>query len=260
MCRREGVLLAGLSLLVTLVFGVRQGRAADEMVQVPAGEFTMGVTMEQIKTIVRKVGGAEKDQENATPVRKINLPAFSIDKYEVTNGQYKKFMDAAKHPAPEFWEGGALPAGKEKHPVTGVMWNDAVAYCKWAGKRLPTEEEWEKAARGTDGRIFPWGNKWKRKVAHTAERNKFDTMAVGKYPKGASPYGALDMAGNVAEWTASAYKPYPGTTVQNEFFGDNRNVVRGGSWDDAKHYAVTTNRSKYTPVTTFENLGFRCVR
>jgi formylglycine-generating enzyme required for sulfatase activity len=243
-----------------LFIGPGQAKAGEEMVQVPAGEFTMGISAEQIKRVVSSLGGQEKYLDPCTPQHKLKTGAFSIDKYEVTNQEYKKFITASKHQPPEDWEGGNYPSGKAKHPVVFVSWSDALAYCKWAGKRLPTEAEWEKAARGTDGRLYPWGNKWDMRKANTAKGRKHDTTPVGNYKKGVSPYGCYDMAGNVWEWTTSYYKPYPNATVENEFFGEERYVVRGGSWDDAPYDALTVARAKFTPQTTFEHLGFRCVR
>ncbi len=243
---------------VCMIFSLAE--AEDNMVQVPAGEFTMGISKDKIQFVIKKIGGQEKYLDPCIPEHKAKTDAFLIDKYEVTNQDYKKFMDAVGHVAPEDWEGGKIPSGKEKHPVVFVSWHDAGAYCKWAGKRLPTEAEWEKAARGTDGRLFPWGNKMGRKQANTRKSRKNTTVAVGSYPKGASPYGALDMAGNVWEWTTSFYKPYAGSTVENGFFGEERYVVRGGSWDDEVYDSLTLSRAKFTPVTTFEHVGFRCVK
>jgi iron(II)-dependent oxidoreductase len=238
----------------------KQAPAAGEMAQVPAGEFIMGISAEQIKKVVSNVGGQEKYLDPSIPQHQEKTGAFSIDKYEVTNEQYKKFVEATGHQSPENWEGGTYPDGKAKHPVVFVSWHDAKAYCEWAGKRLPTEAEWEKAARGTDGRLYPWGNKWKRRMANTIRSRKGDTTPVGSYKKGVSPYGCYDMAGNVWEWTTSYYKPYPNSTVENGFFGEDRYVVRGGSWDDENYDALTVVRAKFTPVTTFEHVGFRCVR
>ncbi len=230
------------------------------MVHVPPGEFIMGANPDQLAQIADKVGGMVKYIENATPRRKVNLPGYYIDKYEVTNDDYKKFVEATKHTLPEHWEGGNIPAGKGKHPVVFVTMEDAKAYAKWVGKRLPTEAEWEKAARGTDGRIFPWGNKYKRKRANTDEARKGSTTAVGTFEKGKSPYGVYDMAGNVWEWTSDNYLPYPGSKHEDEFFGKERYVIRGGSFMDFKNDALSIVRSKFTPQTNDENVGFRCVK
>ncbi len=259
--KKTPLVMVMLSLFVAAsVVQVEAATPPKGMVYVPPGEFIMGANPDQLADIADKVGGMVKYIENATPRRKVNLPGYYIDKYEVTNEQYKQFVDAAKHTPPEYWEGGKIPAGKGKHPVVFVTLDDAKAYAKWAGKRLPSEAEWEKAARGTDGRIFPWGNKYKRKRANTDEARKRGTTPVGAFEKGKSPYGAYDMAGNVWEWTTGNYLPYPGSTCQDEFFGKERYVIRGGSFMDFKNDALSLVRSKFTPATDDENVGFRCVK
>ncbi len=233
--------------------------ANGEMILVPAGEFTMGLTEAQLEK-VEQLGGSAARNGNALPAHKVNLPAYYIDTYEVTNDDYKKFVDATGHTPPEHWEGGKIPPKKGKHPVVFVTMGDAAAYAKWAGKRLPTEAEWEKAARGTDGRLFPWGNKYKRKRANTDEARKNGTTPVGSFKKGISPYGLFDMAGNVWEWTTDNYLPYPGSPHKDEFYGKERFVVRGGSWFDVKSEAISAARSKFTPPSADETLGFRCAK
>ena len=143
------------------------------------------------------------------PQHRLYLPEFYIGKYPVTNEQYAAFVKATRQAAPQHWKNGQIPAGKENHPVVDVSWKDAVAFCRWlsqaSGKtiRLPTEAEWEKAARGDDGRIYPWGDKPPTKELCNFGGNVGDTTPVGQYPAGASPCGALDMAGNVWEWTGA---------------------------------------------------------
>jgi len=161
------------------------GRDGRPMVLVPAGEFYFG------------------------PDRvKLTLPDFYIDRYPVTNAEYKKFVEATGAPEPTHWRRGTWPEGKADHPVVNVTWEQAAAYAEWAGKRLPTEEEWEKAARGTDGREWPWGSTFDPSRCNTNESGIWDTTPVGKYsPAGDSPYGAADMAGNVWEWIGG--KPSP---------------------------------------------------
>ncbi|HVV51450.1 MAG TPA: formylglycine-generating enzyme family protein, partial [Polyangia bacterium] len=163
------------------------GRAAHDRVTVPGGAFTEGST---------------RGEDDERPARKVTLRAFAIDRTEVTRGDYAACVDAGRCKSPP----GADPAADAKLPVTGVDWNDAQAYCKFAGGRLPTEAEWEKAARGTDGRQYPWGNDLDCARANwgnfegegpCAGKNPGHPVAVGQYPTGASPYGALDMGGNV---------------------------------------------------------------
>ena len=254
------LLLLGLS--IVYVHPVKAEEVPPGMVLVPAGEFTMGLNEDRVKKMVESLGGMVKYHDSSNPAHKVNVDAFYIDKYEVTNADYKKFVAATKHRIPLHWEdaGGDIPTGKEKHPVVYATWEDAVAYCEWAGKRLPTEAEWEKAARGTDGRLFPWGDKFSRKALNYDKSRKNDTTKVGNYSKGVSPYGCFDMAGNVWEWTADNYLPYPNNKYEDEFYGKERYVLRGGSYLDAKYDAVSTMRSKFTPVTDDENVGFRCAK
>jgi formylglycine-generating enzyme required for sulfatase activity len=193
-----------------------------EMIRIPAGEFLYG---------------AEK--------KKINLPEFWIDRTPVTNAEYARFVAATGHRPPRHWEGKVSPEKVADHPVVEVSWHDAVAYAEWAGKRLPTGEEWEKAARGTDGREYPWGN-WEEDRCNTKEAGVGSTTPVGRYsPGGDSPYGCVDMAGNVWEWT-----------VVEE--GDIR-MVRGGSWDLDRDYARCAARVRGYPSVSRGNFGFRCV-
>ena len=192
------------------------------MVEIPAGEFLMG----------------DKN-------RKVFVDAFWIGRYPVTNAQYKRFVDATGHKPPRHWQGNTYPADRATHPVVYVTWDDAVAYAKWAGKRLPTEEEWEKAARGTDGRMYPWGNYWEEGRCNTSEAGIGNTTPVGHYsPGGDSPYGCADMAGNVWEWTASAWEP-----------GSERRVVRGGSWDFNQWGARCAYRYRYIPDNFYNLVG-----
>jgi formylglycine-generating enzyme required for sulfatase activity len=173
-----------------------------ELVRVPAGEFLMG-------------SDPAKDKDSydfEQPQHRVYVSEFYIGKHPVTNEQYAAFVKATQHEAPEHWERGEVPSGKENHPVVYVSWHDAVVFCQWlsqeTGKtfRLPTEAEWEKAARGPDGRICPWGNEWDETKLNSEEAGPGDTTPVGQYsPGGDSPYGAADMSGNVWEWCADWY-------------------------------------------------------
>ncbi|MBI5787345.1 MAG: SUMF1/EgtB/PvdO family nonheme iron enzyme [Candidatus Schekmanbacteria bacterium] len=260
--KKNTLVLAGLiaSIAVLSIQAEVTADSPEGMVLIPAGEFTMGIDAVRLEEISTSVEGMTKYLESATPACKVNLPAYFIDKYEVTNEDYKKFIGAAGHAAPEDWEDGNFPAGKGKFPVAGVSLEDAKAYAKWAGKRLPTEAEWEKAARGGDGRLFPWGEKFEKGCANTDEAGKGATVPVGSYEKGKSPYGVWDLAGNVWEWTADNYLPYPGNTFPDEFYGKERYVLRGGSFADLKNDALSILRSKFTAITTDENVGFRCAK
>ena len=154
--------------------------------------------------------------------------------------------------------------------MTFVSWDDADAYCRWAGKRLPTDREWEKAGRGPDGRIFPWGNDFDVRRANTPVRwqaigQPGDTTPVGAFAGGASPYGLYDMTGNVWEWTASWYEAYPGNTTRSENYGHRYKTLKGGSWFDCSFYkcglsAPLYNRAFFARRTRNDTFGFRCAR
>ena len=212
-------------------------------VPVPAGEFLMG------------------DEEREE--HKVHVDAFQIDKYPVTNLQYKRFMDATGHDPPGRWEGGIYPDEKALHPVVNVSWYGAVAYAEWAGKRLPTEAEWEKAARGTDGRQYPWGDAFDKDKCNTEESGIGDTTPVGRYsPDGDSPYGCADMAGNVWEWTSSLYKDYPyrANDGREDARSSGSRVVRGGSFAAGGGLARCAVRDFFYGFLRGLNsdLGFRC--
>ncbi len=202
----------------------------EGMVYVPAGSFIMG----------SQYGDADE-----TPQQIAQTGAFFIDILEVGNADFKKF-DPTFH----------FPEGKENNPAI-VTWEQANAYAKWAGKRLPAEKEWEKAARGTDGRIFPWGNTYD------------DTYVIwdDRYPRGGapakpkSPYGCIDMAGGAWEWTAEWYQPYPGNDIPSEQYGEKFKVIRGGSSFNSTSMMRTTHRY-YLPSNTTGgySTGFRCVK
>ena len=226
-----------------------------EMILIPAGKFLMGSDP-----------SVDKDASNSEqPQHTLYLPDYYLAKTPVTQAQYAAFVQATGHNQPEHWEGGKPPRGKEDHPMVWVTWHDAVAYCNWmaetTGKpyRLPSEAEWEKGARGSDGRIYPWGNQWDAKRCNTLEGGKKGTTPVGAYPQGVSPYGLLDMTGNVREWTRSVYKGYPyvsGDGREDLESGDPR-VLRGGSW---RYYQVSARcafRFGDLPDYRLSSFGFR---
>ena len=224
-----------------------QGEDGAEMVLVPAGEFWMG----------SEDGGADEK-----PRHRVTLDAFYIDKHEVTNARYGRFMGATGRSVPTYWNDSTWNSPQQ--PVVGVSWDDADAYCKWAGKRLPTEAEWEKAARGTDGRKYPWGEQWDASRANSVESKLGKTVPVGAYPAGASPYGALDMAGNAWEWVADwydrdYYRRSPEQNPRGPETGSGR-VLRGGSWLSLPILLRAANRYDFTPGSRSDLIGFRCAR
>jgi serine/threonine-protein kinase len=250
------------------------------LLYVPAGEFQMGAT-----TSDPNAGSYEM------PVHTVNLSAFRIDRTEVTNAMFANFIQATGTltDAERFGTGTVLdfdqagnpwvndmpgvnwrhphsPAdditGLDSRPVVQVSWNDASAYCQWAGRRLPTEAEWEKAARGTDGRLYPWGNEAPGATLLNFDRQVGSLTNAGSYPSGASSYGALDMLGNAYEWVADWYDPgYYGRSPSNDPQGPtsgSTRIIRGGAWNYGLNWTRSTSRSKLAPDYRVETLGFRC--
>ncbi len=233
----------------------RLGDAPNEMVLIPAGPF---------------IRGTDERLPDEGPRHSIDLNAFYIDIYEVTNAQYKRFINETGRRSPDHFRNRTFPPGKADHPVTFVTWDDAEAYCAWAGKRLPDDKEWEKAARGTDGRQFPWGDEFDVKKANTpvgwqAAGQPGDTTPVGAFADGASPYGLYDVTGNVWEWTSSWYDAYPGNKTASESYGTRYKTLKGGSWFDCSFYkcgisAPVYNRAFFAKRTKNDTFGFRCAK
>lgn len=238
------------------------------MVTVAAGPFTAGTDRQGT------------DPQNR-PAHRVDLSAYRIDKYPVSVGWYARFVASTDRRPPLDWKEGRVPSGRLTHPVTLVNWHDAQAFCAWMGKRLPTEMEWEKAARGADARRWPWGNQMDPERLNTYY-SVGSTTAVDHYRDGASPYGAFDLAGNVSEWTADDFKPYPGSDAPSEVFtvkvpvartAEDRNkgvvdlelvedirykVLRGGSWKSDPFSTASYHRNYSLPHTASDFYGFRC--
>lgn len=227
----------------------------EGMVFVPSGEFQMG-TNQSDGTDDNQATNTPLANNDARPQHAVTTKAFFLDKNEVTNAQYKAFCDATGYAPPPQWNDG-IPEGQANFAVTRVNWYEATAYAKWAGKRLPTEAEWEHAARGTDARLYPWGNDWDdSKVQWGA-----GAVAVGDRPAGASPYGALDMAGNAAEWTSSWFDAYPNSPVKQPDLGRKTyKVARGGPGYGANNLAFTYYRMVCKPDSRNMWIGFRCAK
>src|SRR5262249_11736913 len=223
------------------------------MILIPAGEFIMG---------------DDAHLADEKPSHKTVLPDYYIDKLEVTNAQYRKFCDAVKRPLPSNpWWDEKYSDDNPNSPVVGITWSDAAAYASWAGKRLPTEEEWEKAASwGPDAqkkRIWPWGDSPDQGRANLGSTHP---TGAGQLTNGASAYGVLDLAGNAAEWVDSYYQAYPGNSNPDANFGTQNRVVRGGSFRSNVDEARTTRRFFHSPEFKADEkktrswlIGFRCV-
>ncbi|NPV84668.1 MAG: SUMF1/EgtB/PvdO family nonheme iron enzyme [Anaerolineae bacterium] len=245
-----------------------------EMVVVPAGEFIMGTSDEQIMRLYWKEDWAREWHEDGMfnieqPQHWVDLPAYEIGKYPVTNEEYYLFIYQSNYKLPKGWIGFRYTEGTQRHPVVGVSMHDAVAYCNWLSKatkreyRLPTEAEWEKACRGVDGRIYPWGEDFDPWRCNTLESGLEGTSAVDVYvPAGVSPMGAVDMCGNVWEWTSSPLLPYPydpdpPPPARGEQY---RYVVRGGAWNYTRKLARCAAREGNIPDYVSPSLGFRIAR
>ena len=216
------------------------------MVYVPGGKFVMGNNGSDIP--------AEK------PEHEVTLPGFFIDTYEVTVGDYYQFIRAANRPAPgswpETWKQGQFSPEEAKRPVTDVTWFDARDYARSVDKRLPSEQEWEYAARGTDKRLYPWGNDFNPNRANVGDRGARGIKPVGSYPADKSPFGAFDMSGNAFEWVESDWSAYPKSKATPKA----GKIVRGGSYSRDRLYAMTTSRGIFQPDAKQEDVGFRCAK
>jgi formylglycine-generating enzyme required for sulfatase activity len=205
--------------------------------------------------------GNDQGDEYERPAHKISVRPFFMDITEVTCEKYLAFIKDTGHRAPPQWTNGSYPAGAGDLPVTGVDWYDASAYAQWAKKRLPTEEEWEFAARSTDGRKYPWGNTWIAGAANAGDSSPQHLLSVGAHPDGKTPSGLMDMIGNAWEWTANDLVPYPNGKLTRRPAGDLK-VIRGGSWQELPEQATTTYRGylRKTGAADYSATGFRCAK
>lgn len=254
-----------------------------DFVLIPAGEFIIGSD-----------GTRDRhSQPDETPQHRLRITDYYMMRYPVTNAQYRQFVEAGGHRPPMFWPDGKFPEEKADHPVVGVSLQDVAAFCHWAaevtglGVRLPTEAEWEKAARGADGRLYPWGNEWRAGVCNNIESKLSGTTPVQQFsPQGDSPYGIADMGGNAQEWCASLFGAYPydptdgrevlvynldaqglmpklhetgcvANPLQIEA-GLDKITVRGGSWRQERPESRCAYRSWAAPMHRSEDTGFRC--
>ena len=224
----------------------------DEMVVIPAEAFLMGNTPEQVQKLAREYHVHPDWLGGEAPQRRLELAAFRMDKYPVTNRQFAAFCKATGHKPPFHFTQSEPPRELLDHPVVHVSRADALAYAKWSGKRLPTEAEWEKAARGTDGRLFPWGDKFDAQACQWDRGGvtpPSGTAPVTSHPRGASPYGVMDMAGNVLEWCAD--QPGAGSAF-----------LKGGCWLTSLplHLRCSAHGQSGFDNNQLGYIGFRCVK
>lgn len=254
--------------------GIAETVAPEKMVLVNAGGFVRGID---------KTSSNKNSFNDEGPAKMVYLPSYLIDKYEVSNAEYTEFIKATDYAAPAYWDHHQL--NQPEQPVTGVNWFDANAYCHWANKRLPTEAEWEKAARGPAGLIYPWGNELDYDKANFAKGKtgqRHITAPVDSHPEGKSYYGAYNMAGNVFEWVQDWYDPNyykdsksirnpqgplfgligSDNTLSEEHIAGKKKVIRGGSWFAPPQSITTTHRFWNNPMNNSYGvgLGFRCAR
>lgn len=227
--------------------GLLERANKKRLVQIPAGPFTMG-------------SRSEDSPRNERPVHVVQMSAYYIAPMPVTNQDYREFVNCTGHAAPIHWHQDTFPTGTGRHPVTNVSWHDAQAYAQWVGARLPTEAEWEKAARGNDERLYPWGPRWIDERCNSSNVYSM-LLPVDEFPAGRSPYGLWDMAGNAYEWCQDYYdEEYyhhtPSSDPEGPEGGSER-VIRGGFYGETRAGVRTTHRAAAAENFTRETIGFR---
>ncbi|PIQ96912.1 MAG: hypothetical protein COV67_06975 [Nitrospinae bacterium CG11_big_fil_rev_8_21_14_0_20_56_8] len=246
------------------------------MLLIPGGDFVMGTNEVDPQNRALALGLDKPWFADASPEREVYLPDFYIDQFEVTNKDFYIFCQATDHKPPRYWGGPKFPDDQDDYPVTHVSFFDAAAYAEWAGKRLPSEAEWEKAARGHYGSIYPWGNEFDIHAANISPSPRMKTgsglQPVGRYPQGSSPFGVNDMVGNAWEWVWEYYAPYPDSTYTSPDYEKKLVVIRGLSHMGVGHFskedyievirqkARASYRERINPFARKADLGFRCVR
>lgn len=284
---KRSYLIVGLFLTVCSDFAItevndvaQQILATIEWISIPEGTFLMGSTAEEANAAYEdaKLRSSMLEQHtfNAElPQHQVYLSAYEISRYEITNAQYRAFIEATHRPTPrghngeETWTDETF--NEDTQPVVGVTWFDAQAFAEWIGGSLPTEAQWERAARGTEARIYPWGNTPPKARQHANFARRYNRpIPVGQFPKGESPDGIADLAGNVWEWCLDEYSPTAyqrnGKSVSenplNLRFRDvlRSRVIRGGAWDVGRAFLRSSLRFKFYPLDSTHTIGFRVVR
>ena len=250
----------------------RDNPLEGDMVKIPAGSFSFGTDQKDDTAEALSLGIPKPWYADENPSQKIFLKSFYIDRHEVTNRRYKIYIDDVGAIPPLNWSKNNFPEGKGKYPVTGVSWFDANNFCRWAGKKLPTEKQWEKAARGEGENQYPWGNEFKADHANLSPKagSQNPVGPVGSHPSGATSLGVMDLIGNVWEWVEDDYAPYKGSVYRSEYFGGDYKVIRGQSARDIGHFPGATylaalekfSRAGYREFSvadqSAEDVGFRC--
>jgi formylglycine-generating enzyme required for sulfatase activity len=305
-CRIRIALILGLNLLCnfaipdqqTLRDGINMNRKESEMLYIPAGEFEMGISKEHADSLYKDFFPPESEINpsifyNEVPNHKVRIGAFNISKFEVTNREFKEFVDDGGYAKKELWKellsvelsinpvgwdrielfkdssgatgpstwvNGSYGDGKADHPVDGVSWFEAIAYCRWKHYRLPSEPEWEYSARGTDQRMFPWGNSFEV-ISDWGDKQAAESSAAGSIAEDKSPFGVMDLARNVSEWVADVYSPYPGSPLgELEKLDEEYGVIRGGMYTSIAYQMRTTARQRHKRMDRGRGIGFRCAK
>ncbi len=256
------------------------------MIDISGGHFEMGLAREVREQLQRQWSQEPFPYHREEPAHRVSVGPFRLAEAPVTCEEYAafladggytredlwqalraepqvdvaklkaRFVDRTGQPGPLSWSGGRFPEGHGRHPVHGVSWFEAMAYAEWKGARLPTEAEWEFAARGPEGRLYPWGSEWDAERCAHGDRKPVDTVSVDSLPGGKSPFGVAHMAGNVAEWTADLYRPYPGG-VEEHRVGPRERVVRGDFFKGTQLSLRATVRTPHEPGARYPGFGFR---
>jgi formylglycine-generating enzyme required for sulfatase activity len=249
----------------------RLGELLPAFAPIPGGPFLMGTAEAELSALARRYGGTRESYREEAPRHSVTLRPFAIARTPTTNALYGAYVAATGARAPFTWRGPRPPEALLDLPVVDISWEETAAFCAWLSEqdpgdkiqypscfRLPTEAEWERVARGVDGRSFPWGEAFEPRLANTREGARGGVTAVGSYPDGASPDGVYDMAGNVWEWTASLDRLYPYNSGDGrEAAGPGRRIMRGGCYANPHGYARCACRFRLAPGARNEFTGFR---